>query len=189
MIDFFPVSLAVDPESPTVIVPNAQAEVFAASDTGFTIPLPITDLSDVPMTLVSGPTGIYPAFKVATGETQVLVRSGGLVTPMTSVLGQLLEVIPDPRAAADGDVPMVQGGEYRAVPLPTAQEMQEAMAATEEASRVAQEAARILQELVDHSGTPLVPDPDREGTFLILNPVAIAPNPAREGTFTIGGAA
>ncbi|MFF2631947.1 Ig domain-containing protein [Microbacterium sp. NPDC058021] len=84
IIDHFPATLAVTENG--VVVRGAEAQVYAMADTTFANPLPLTDLQGVPMAkLVSSPMGIYPPFRVTTGELQVVVRSGTLLTPMTSI--------------------------------------------------------------------------------------------------------
>lgn len=65
---------------------NAEADVYAASDTTFSTPLVITDTQGVPMAkLYSNSDGIYPAFRVPSGELSVRVKSGNAITPMTSL--------------------------------------------------------------------------------------------------------
>lgn len=107
--DYFDTKLALNPDTGTVI-PNAVAQVYAMSDTAFSTPLPITDMSELPLTaLVASPTGVYPPFKCP-GHTQVMARAGEAKTPLTSLFGMLLNVIPDPTHADDGDVLTVLNG-------------------------------------------------------------------------------
>lgn len=88
MEDYFAAALALD-ERTNNVVPGATADVYALSDTSFSTPLALTDLTDMPMaSLIAGPNGIYPAFKVTTGETMVMAKSGDVVTPMTSQIGR-----------------------------------------------------------------------------------------------------
>lgn len=88
-VDYFDSTLAIDPVSGAV-VPNAVADVYAITDTGFATPLDLTDVSGSPLAnLKASSTGVFPPFRVISGETQVLARtSSGIVTPMTSVFGQ-----------------------------------------------------------------------------------------------------
>lgn len=76
--------LALDQNGNRVI--NAEANVYAASDTTFSTPLVITDSSGHPLDkLRSNSDGIYPAFRVPSGALQINVKSGDRVTPMTSL--------------------------------------------------------------------------------------------------------
>jgi hypothetical protein len=116
VIDFFDQKVALNPATGGV-VPNASAKVYAASDTSFSTPLAITDLTGVPLPdLIASPNGVYPAFKVPGGQTHVLARSSGLTTPIVSVLGAVLTIVPDPTALADGRVIVTSNGAYTTVP-------------------------------------------------------------------------
>ena len=85
--DYFDMKLAWN-QAVGNIVPGAVAQVYDLSDTAFTTPLEITDLTDVPLSaLIASPTGIYPAFKVPSGQTRVIAKSGTMFTPMASVEG------------------------------------------------------------------------------------------------------
>jgi hypothetical protein len=111
-MDYFDWKLALNEQTGSV-VPGAVAQVFAITDTAFATPLAITDMSDVPLlNLTASPNGLYPPFKVTTGQTQVLVKSGDVVTPVTSLLGAVLGVVPDPGDGVDGQVLGVEAGEY-----------------------------------------------------------------------------
>lgn len=102
MIDYFDQKVALNNTTGNT-VPNAVAQIFAMDDITFSTPLAITDLTDSPLeTLVASPNGIYPAFKVPSGETQVLAKSGDVVTPITSLLGAVMAVIPNPALGEDG---------------------------------------------------------------------------------------
>jgi hypothetical protein len=84
IIDYFPAALAADGNG--VTVKNAAAQVYALSDTSLSNPLALTDLQGVPIAaLQSSDVGIYPAFRVVNGTMQVVVVSGSLRTPMTSL--------------------------------------------------------------------------------------------------------
>lgn len=84
--DYFDLSLAWQPGFGPL--PGAEATVYAITDTDFTTPLELTDLTDVPMpALVADSYGMYPQFKVVSGETDVLAKSGDLVTAVTSRQG------------------------------------------------------------------------------------------------------
>lgn len=87
MSDYFERSLAWQPNvGPT---PNVEADVYAISDTGFTSPLDLTDMSDVPIAkLVADSFGVYPQFKVVTGETAVVTKSGSIISALISELGK-----------------------------------------------------------------------------------------------------
>lgn len=94
-------------------LPNAIADIYAQDDTGFSVPLAITDVSDVPLAhLIATPTGLYPPFKVVSGETHVVALSGDVVTPITSLLGRLFDVFPNPQGAADGQTLSTEGDTY-----------------------------------------------------------------------------
>lgn len=124
--DYFDAKLALNPETGNV-VPSAQAQVYAIEDVTFSTPLPITDLSDIPIAmLVASPTGIYPPFKVTTGDTKVNIVSGAMVTPVTSAEGS--RGLPGPAgepgvglpaagSLPDGYVPIVASGEWTAGPM------------------------------------------------------------------------
>lgn len=84
IIDYFPASVAADISGN--VARSAEANVYALSDTSFSAPLAITDLQGVPMAkLSSSALGIYPAFRVVNGTQQIVVVSGDLKTPMTSL--------------------------------------------------------------------------------------------------------
>jgi hypothetical protein len=84
IIDYFPATLAADGNGNTV--KNATAQVFALADTNLSTPLALTDLQGVPMPqLRSSDLGIYPAFRVVNQTMQIVVVSGSLRTPMTSL--------------------------------------------------------------------------------------------------------
>lgn len=86
--DFFVATLALNPDTGTV-VPGAVADVYDITDTAFAAPLDITDVAGVPQAnLTASPTGVYPAFKIATGEQSVVVKSGDILTPIRSELGK-----------------------------------------------------------------------------------------------------
>lgn len=107
--DYYDAKLALNPTTGSV-VPNAVAQVYAMSDTTFSTPLPITDLTEVPIpNLVASPSGVYPPFKCP-GHTQVIARAGEAKTPLTSLFGMLLNVIPDPTHGDNGDVLTVLNG-------------------------------------------------------------------------------
>jgi lysophospholipase L1-like esterase len=84
IIDYFPATLAADGNGNTV--KNATAQVYALADTNLSTPLALTDLQGVPMPeLRSSDLGIYPAFRVVNQTMQIVVVSGSLRTPMTSL--------------------------------------------------------------------------------------------------------
>ncbi|MDF2992101.1 MAG: hypothetical protein K0S37_2615 [Microbacterium sp.] len=84
IIDYFPATLAADGNGNTV--KNAAAQVYALADTALSTPLALTDLQGVPMTeLRSSDLGIFPAFRVVNQTMQIVVVSGSLRTPMTSL--------------------------------------------------------------------------------------------------------
>lgn len=87
VVGYFPATLAVDSNTGTRLR-NAEAQVYAMTDTSFSSPLAITDVAGVPITgnkLVSNSDGIYPEFKPPAGVTQVIVKSGQALTPMTDI--------------------------------------------------------------------------------------------------------
>lgn len=115
MIDYFDQKLGLN-EQTGLAVANAVAQVYAMTDTAFATPLPITDMAGLPMSeLRASPNGIYPVFRCA-GHTQVNARSGGVTTPITSLLGHILMLIPSPAGADDGLTLATVGGEYVLVP-------------------------------------------------------------------------
>jgi len=84
--DYFDRSLAWSPDQG--LVPHAVATVYALTDTELSQPLELTDLTDVPMSALEADAyGVYPPFKVVSGETDVIAVSGDLVTAVTSRLG------------------------------------------------------------------------------------------------------
>ena len=120
MIDYFPATVALDPLTDAALE-GAVAEVFAIEDTSYTTPLEITDIGGASMgtTLVAGPTGIFPAFRVD-GYTQVVPKVGDIVTPpISSLYGPVFEVVPDPTAEPDGRVLVTQGGVWVVGDFPT----------------------------------------------------------------------
>jgi hypothetical protein len=171
--DYFPRALALSPNGGPV--PNAEAVVYAASDTELTTPLAITDVDGLPLDkLVASPDGIYPQFKTVDGTYQVKIKSGdepALEHVSLYWLVQAVGLDPDTVAEAIGSA---------------ASAAVQALAAAQSAQAAAASAA-VLQELVDASGTPLIEDPDDPGTFLILNPAALSEDPSDPGTFLIGG--
>lgn len=85
--DYFEATLALDPTTGNV-VPHAEAQIHAISDRAFTTPLQITDIAGTPLPrLLASSTGIYPPFRVATGETCVVAKSRTSTTPLTSIEG------------------------------------------------------------------------------------------------------
>lgn len=108
--DYFEKSLALAPTGGAV--PNAEALVYAVSDTSFSTPLTITDRSGIPLTtLIASPDGIFPQF-MCPGVTQVVAKAGDVTTTITSLLGHVLLLIPDPTHADDGNVLVVADGGY-----------------------------------------------------------------------------
>lgn len=113
--DYFEASLALNPTGGAV--PNAIALVYAQTDTAFATPLSITDMTDMPLAqLVASPDGVYPAFKVTSGETHVLAKSGSVVTPITSKLGVMFDIIPDPAEVTTPLTLIAQDSTYQLVP-------------------------------------------------------------------------
>lgn len=87
IVGYFPATLAVDVATRTPLR-DVQAQVYAVTDTTFSTPLAITDMTDVPFTgntLMANGDGIYPDFKVVGSVPQVIVKAGQALTPMTSV--------------------------------------------------------------------------------------------------------
>lgn len=114
--DYFDMKLAVNQQTGAPVA-GAEAQVFAMQDTAFANPLPITDMQGIPMAkLVASPTGVYPPFKVASGETQVIAVSGAAITPITSLFGQLLALIPNPAGQADQLTIVTQSGGFVLAP-------------------------------------------------------------------------
>lgn len=125
--DYYDAKLALNISTGNV-VPGAVAQVYAPEDTSFAHPLAITDLQGVPLaSLIASPTGIYPPFKVVSGEQKVIARSGLMTTPLTSVEGSRGpagapgapgEGLPDPDNLPDGYIPVVASGVWTAAPAP-----------------------------------------------------------------------
>ena len=62
--DYYDYRLAIDPVA-GVVVPNATAQVYDVSDTTFSSPLSITDVTGTPLSLLqASPTGVLPQFMV-----------------------------------------------------------------------------------------------------------------------------
>lgn len=113
VVGYFPATLAVDSNTGTRLR-NAEAQVYAMTDTSFSSPLAITDVAGVPITgnkLVSNSDGIYPEFKPPAGVTQVIVKSGQALTPMTdiSVSAAAAEVAATNAATAAGTATTAAG--------------------------------------------------------------------------------
>ena len=125
MADYFDAKLALNLETGNV-VPGAEAKVFAITDTAFAHELPITDMTGIPLaSLIASPTGIYPQFRVVSGDVQVMAKSGTMITPLTSVEGSRGAAgqqgapgvgLPDASDLPDGYVPIVASGEWSAAP-------------------------------------------------------------------------
>lgn len=123
--DYFDAKLALNRDTGSV-VPGAVAQVYAIQDTTFSAPLALTDMSGVPMAaLVASPTGIYPEFRVVSGEQDVIAKSGSMFTPITSKEGSRGEPgeegkagigLPDAGSLPDGYVPITASGEWAIAP-------------------------------------------------------------------------
>lgn len=163
--------LLVDTDSGRRLV-NTEAQVFAMTDTGLTSPLTITDLQGVPITggtLVSNGDGVLPSFRPPSGVVEVLIRAGSALTPATDIsLYAAASVTAASNAAQD------------------ATDAASARRGAEAARADAVAAADVLRELAQQQGAPLAPNPNRPGTFIILNPAALVEDPARPGTFKNG---
>ncbi|MEV8134283.1 hypothetical protein [Microbacterium aurantiacum] len=66
---------------------TAEAQVYAAGDTSFSSPLTVTDLNGIPFAdnKLRAENFLFPAFLPPEGVSQVVVRSGEMLTPLTSV--------------------------------------------------------------------------------------------------------
>ena len=125
--DYFDSTLALNPAGGTV--PNAVATVYALDDITFTTPLEITNMSGVIIdSIVASPDGIYPAFKVTSGERKVNAKSGEYITPITSMEGMRGEPgapgepgvgLPPAGSLPDGYMPVVAAGVWSAAPAPS----------------------------------------------------------------------
>lgn len=85
----FPATVAYDTNT-GLTIKNAEADVYAVTDTAFTTPLDLVDLAGVPIAkLVSSNDGVFPPFVVddATEHAEVVAKSGSYLTPMVSFLG------------------------------------------------------------------------------------------------------
>ncbi|WP_137843867.1 sialidase family protein [Microbacterium sp. 2FI] len=110
IVDYFPAHVALNPQTGGNL-PDAVVEFFAIDDEEFTTPVTVTDVQDVPLgtSVTSGATGVFPAFK-APGHTQLVPKSGDVVTPpIFSLYGLLLSLIPDP-TGEDAGRPIVTDG-------------------------------------------------------------------------------
>ncbi|MDF2993241.1 MAG: hypothetical protein K0S37_3755, partial [Microbacterium sp.] len=119
-------------------VKNATAQVYALADTNLSTPLALTDLQGVPMPeLRSSDLGIYPAFRVVNQTMQIVVVSGSLRTPMTS-----LSVYAN---AAEAAAAMASGNAGAAASSAQAAELARvnAVAALDAAVEAAEEAAAV----------------------------------------------
>jgi hypothetical protein len=75
--------VAVDPTNPQNVVQNGTGQVYALTDTGFTTPLPITDLADNELTeLISNGIGLVQAFRADCADGQVVWASGEYAVPL-----------------------------------------------------------------------------------------------------------
>lgn len=112
LVDYFPSAAALDPTSMTLLQ-RADASVYDISDTSFTTPLALTDLQGVSMgtTLEASVQGFFPAFQTP-GHIQVIAKSGNHQTPLVSLLGLVLSVVPNPGNAVDGQVLGAVDGTY-----------------------------------------------------------------------------
>lgn len=101
-VDYYDYALAIDPTA-GVVIPNATAQVYAVDDISFETPLSITDITgSVLAELKASPTGVFPPFRVTSGETQVMARTpAGVVTPLTSTFGSHGEAAEAAQAAAE----------------------------------------------------------------------------------------
>ena len=79
----FPAVIAID-EPSGEIARSAEGQVYEVTDTAFVSPLPVTDLSGVPMTLRSSAQGVVPAFRVTATQPRVMWRSGTYVIEILS---------------------------------------------------------------------------------------------------------
>lgn len=121
--DYFDAKLALNQETGNVVA-GASAQVYALDDTSFASPLAITDMTGIPLgALIASPTGIYPPFRVPSGEQKVIAVSGTMRTPLTSVEGSRGAPgdpgpagvgLPDPTNLSDGSVPVVTAGAWGA---------------------------------------------------------------------------
>jgi hypothetical protein len=172
--DYFPLALALSPSGGPV--PNAEALVYASSDTELTTPLAITDVDGLPLDkLVASPDGVYPQFKTVDGTFQVKIKSGdepALEHVSLYWLVQAVGLDPDTVSAAIGSAAAAA-----AQALAAAQSAQDAAAT-----------AQVLRDLAEQQGAPLAEDPDEPGLYLILNPAALTEDPEEPGLYTIGGA-
>lgn len=117
--DYFAQEIALNDQTGNVLS-NAVAQIFAMDDEAFATPLLITDMEGLPITTFrSSPNGFYPAFKVPSGQTQVNARSGNVVTPITSLFGRLLELIPNPDGQPDQLTIVTQSGSFVLAPAAT----------------------------------------------------------------------
>lgn len=114
----FPGYPAVDPATNQVVT-NAVGQVYAVTDTSFTTPLTVTDLTGTPMTLVKvGPLGVTEQF-ITTDQPEVNWKSGSYVIYLWSPMSMVAATSSSASAAASS-------------------------AAAAEASRLAAEAATAL---------------------------------------------
>lgn len=126
--DYFDAKLALNLETGNVVA-GASAQIYSITDTAFANPLDITDLSGIPLgALIASPTGIYPPFKVVSGDVRVVAKSGSMFTPITSVDGSRGtpgepgppgEGLPSATSLPDGYAPITASGVWTAAPAAT----------------------------------------------------------------------
>jgi hypothetical protein len=147
------------------LVTGAVFTVHLPDDGTFANPLPVSEPvsgAAIPQ-LRSNSVGVLPDFAVAGAPPQVVIRSGSFATKLTSVYGAVLEAGLDPQTVATAIT--------AAATATTARDAAVAAAADAQAA----------------TAPEIIPDPNREGFFIIVKPGAIVEDPDREGVFKIMG--
>ncbi|MTE24816.1 hypothetical protein [Microbacterium sp. ZXX196] len=178
LVDYFPEQFALDPNTMRTI-PNAEADVYAVTDTGRTTPLQIVEHpSGVTMSkLTANASGLYPAFRTVSGIEQVIAVSGTLETPLNSLYAAVIAAGMDPRGVPDGYAPRVVDGAYEMVPTPDQEQVVQAITDSgtaltnsgtaltqageaKQAAQDAQQAAEDAAQVTDAGMTSVAADPE-----------------------------
>jgi hypothetical protein len=99
--DLYDSQIAYNPDTEELVT-GAAFQVFAADDSAYATPLPLTDPASgagIP-TLRSSNIGVLPSFRVAGDPPQVILKSGSFVTQLTSKFGAVLAAGLDPDTVA-----------------------------------------------------------------------------------------
>ncbi|MFT4282374.1 hypothetical protein [Microbacterium sp.] len=89
MADYFDLNLAIDPATNTIIA-GATFQAYLPTDLSRSTPLAVFEATSgaALSALVSSPTGVLPQFRVEGDPTEIILKSGGFETRLTSVFGR-----------------------------------------------------------------------------------------------------